>query len=132
MGERLDVGGMDGQQGVEEMGEANALGLGDEAEEGAVAVEAPWAGLFGDADAGLVVAVEELVGDLASGCFVGQLDGVVPVPLHVDHSDEAVCQDALDSGVGCEFFQFHSIECLLWWCGTGFVICMLDERLRVV
>ena len=127
--ERLDVGGVYGQQGIEEMGEADALGLGNEAEEGAVAVEAPWAGLFGDADAGLVVAVEELVGDLAGGCFVGQLDGVFPVPLHVDHSDEAVCQDALDSGVGCEFFQFHSMECLLWWCGTGFVICMLDERL---
>ena len=114
VGERLHVGGVDGQQGVEEMGEADALGLGNEAEEGAVAVEAPGAGLFGDADAGLVVAVEEFVGDLAGGRFVGQLDGVVPVPLHVDHRDEAVCQDALDSGVGCEFFQFHSLECSLW------------------
>ncbi len=114
VGEGLDVGGVYGQQGVEEVGEADALGLGDEAEEGAVAVEAPGAGLLGDVDAGFVVAVEELVGDVAGGCLVCQLDGVVPVPLHVDHCDEAVCQDALDSGVGCEFFQFHSMECLLW------------------
>ena len=114
VGERLDVGGVDGQQGIEEMGKADALGFGNETEEGAVAVEAPGAGLLGDADAGLVVAVEELVGDFAGGCFVGQLDGVFSVPLHVDHRDEAVCQDALDSGVGCEFFQFHSSVCFSW------------------
>ena len=114
VGKGLDVGGVDGQQGVEEVGEADALGLGDEAEKGAVAIEAPGAGLLGDVDAGLVVAVEELVGDIAGGCFVGQLDGVFSVPLHVDHRDEAVCQDALDSGVGCEFFQFHSSDCFSW------------------
>ena len=81
---------------------------------GAVAVEAPGAGLLGDADAGFVVAVEELVGDVAGGRFVGQFDGVFPVPLHIDHCDEAVFEDALDGGVGCEFFQFHSSDCFSW------------------
>ncbi len=39
--QRLDDGGVDRQHRVEEVGEANAVGLGDQAEEGAVAVEAP-------------------------------------------------------------------------------------------
>ena len=108
VGERLDVGGMDGQQRVKEMGEADALGLGNEAEKGTVAVEAPGARLLGNPDAGFVVAVEELVGDLARRRLVGQLDGGVAVPLHADHRDEAVRQDALNGGVDCEIFQSHS------------------------
>ena len=39
--QRLDDRGVDGQHRVEEVGQADALRLGDQAEEGAVAVEAP-------------------------------------------------------------------------------------------
>ena len=60
--QRLDVGGVDGQHRVEEVGQADALRLGDQAEEGAVAVEAPGAALLDELQARLVVAVEQLVG----------------------------------------------------------------------
>ena len=99
---------MHGQQRVKQMGEADALGLGNEAEEGAVAVEAPRARLLGNPDTGFVLAIEQLVGHLARLRLVGQLDSGVPVPLHADNRDEAVGQDAFDSGVGCEIFQFHN------------------------
>ena len=39
VGERLDVRGMHGQQGVKEMSEADALGFGSEAEESAITVK---------------------------------------------------------------------------------------------
>ena len=71
--QRLDHRGVHGEHGVEEMREADALGLGDQAEEGAVAVEAPRPADFDDLQLGLVVTVQKLVGDLAGGCLVGQL-----------------------------------------------------------
>ena len=58
---------MDGEHRVEEVREADALRLGDEAEERAVAVEAPGAALLDDLEPRLVVAVEELVGHAAGG-----------------------------------------------------------------
>ena len=36
--------------------------------------------------------------------------------------------DALGADVRISFI----VDSLSWWCGTDFVICMLDERLRVV
>ena len=62
-----------GEHRVEEMRKADALGLGDQAEEGAVAVEAPRPADLDDLQLGLVVTVHKLVGDLAGGCFIGQL-----------------------------------------------------------
>ena len=63
--QRLDERGVDRQHRVEEVREADALRLGDEAEERAVAVEAPGPALLDDLEARLVVAVEQLVGDPA-------------------------------------------------------------------
>ena len=63
--QRVDDRGVDGQHGIEQVREADAVRLGDEAEQRAVAVEAPGPALLDDLEAGLVVAVEQLVGDLA-------------------------------------------------------------------
>ncbi len=53
------------QHRVEQLCEADALGLGNQAEEGAVAVEAPGPTLFDQFRAGVVVAIKPLVGHLA-------------------------------------------------------------------
>ena len=62
--QRLDVGGVDGQQRVEEVRQADALRLGHQAEEGAVAVKAPGAALLDEFQARFVVPVEQHVGRL--------------------------------------------------------------------
>ena len=103
--QRLDVGGMDGQQRVEEVGQADALRLGHQAEEGAVAVKAPGAALLDEFQARFVMAEEQLVGRLAGRRFVGKLQGFGAVPLHVDDRDEAVGQDATEGGIGLEIFE---------------------------
>ena len=103
--QRLDERGVDGQHRIEEMREADALRLGDQPEERAVAIEAPGAALLDDLEARLVVAVEELVRDLAVGCLVGEFQGLGAVPLHAHDSHESVRQYALDGGIGLKVFQ---------------------------
>ena len=71
----------------------------------AVAVEAPGPALLDDLEARLVVAVEQLVRDLAGGGLVGQLERLGAEPLHADDRDEAVREDAADGGVGREIFE---------------------------
>ena len=85
MRQRLDDRRVHREHGVEEMGEADPLRLGDEAEQRAVSVEAPGPPDLDDLDPGLVVAVQELVGDLAGWRLVGQLERFGAEPLHADH-----------------------------------------------
>ena len=64
--QRLDERGVDGEHRIEQMREADALRLGDEPEQRAVAVEAPRPALLDDLQiAARRVAVEQLVADLA-------------------------------------------------------------------
>ena len=65
MRQRLDDRGAHGEHGVEEMGKADSLRLGDRAEKRVVAVEAPGSPGFDDLEPGLVVTVQQLVGDPA-------------------------------------------------------------------
>ena len=109
MRQRLDDRRVHGEHGVEEMGEADPLRLGDEAEQGAVAVEAPGSPDFDDLEPGLVVTVQQLVGDLAGRRLVGQLERFGAEPLHADHRDEAVGQNAAHRGVGLKIFQLHAL-----------------------
>ena len=96
---------MDREHRVEEVGEADALRLGDQAEERAVAVEAPGPALLDDLEPRLVVAVEQLVGDLAGRVLVGQLERLRAEPLHADDGDQGIREDAADGGVGLEVFE---------------------------
>ena len=97
--------GVDREHGVEQVREADAVRLGDQAEERAVAVEAPGPALLDDLEARLVVAVEQLVGDLAGGGLVGELQRLGAEPLDADDGDQRVGQDAADGGVGLELFE---------------------------
>ena len=86
--QRLDDRGVDRQHRVEEVREADALRLGDQPEQRAVAVEAPRPALLDDLEARLVVAVEQLVRDLAGRVLVGQLERLGAEPLHADDRDQ--------------------------------------------
>ena len=55
---------MHGEHRVEEMRETDSLRLGDQAEQRAVSVEAPWPTDFDDLEPGVVVTVQKLIGDL--------------------------------------------------------------------
>ena len=107
--QRLDDGRVHREHGVEEMGEADPLRLGDEAEQRAVPVEAPGPSGLDDLQPGLVVTVQQLVGDLPGRRLVGQLQGFRAEPLHADHRDEAVGQNAAHRGVGPEIFELHGL-----------------------
>ena len=96
MRQRLDDRGVDREHRVEQVGEADALRLGDEAEERAVAVETPGPALLDHVEAGFVVAVEQLVGDLPARGLVGQLQGLRAEPLDADDGDRASWQHASD------------------------------------
>ncbi len=85
--QRLDDRGVDRQHRVEEVREANALGLGDQAEQRAVAVEAPRPALLDQVEPRLVVAIEQLVRHLAGGRLVGELERLGAEPLHADDGD---------------------------------------------
>ena len=106
---------MHGEHRVEEMREADTLGLGDQAEEGAVAVEAPRPADLDDLQLGLVVSVQKLVGHLAGGRLVGQLERFGAEPLHADDRREAVGQNAAYGGVGLEVFELHTLGYSRLW-----------------
>ena len=111
--QRLDHRGVHGEHGVEEVRETDALRLGDQAEQGAVAVEAPGPADLDDFQVGLVVAVQKLVGDLAGGRLVGQLERFGAEPLHADDRGEAVGQNAPYRGVGLEIFELHAVPTIV-------------------
>src|SRR5690606_8074448 len=94
---------------VEEVRQADAVGLGDEAEKGAIAVEAPGPPGLDKLKARLVVAEENLVGHASVGAAVDEGEGVGSVPLDADDGDGGVGKDATDGGVRLEIFE------LQWW-----------------
>ena len=85
--QRVDHRGVDGQQRVEQVREADALGLGHEPEQRPVAVEAPRPPGGDDLQPVLGIAVEQLVGDRAERRLVGELERRGAEPLHADDGD---------------------------------------------
>jgi len=75
----------------------------------------------------LVVAVEQLVRDLARGGLVGELKGLGAKPLDADDHDERVRDDASNGGHQLEPFEFDHLTrpvTFMSIAGTG----CLDER----
>ena len=87
------------------MREPDAMCLGDEPESRTVTVEAPRPALLDDLEPVLVVPVEQLVGDLAGGRLVCQLERLRAEPLDADDGDKAVGKDATHGGVRPEVFE---------------------------
>ena len=117
--QRLDQRGVDREHRVEQVRQADAVRLGDQAEERPVAVEAPGTTGGHDLQHGLVVPIEQLVADPAAGVLVGELHGVRAEPLHADHRHQPVGQDAAHDGIRLEGFEGggHGIAC----CGCRFL-----------
>src|SRR6266516_2228266 len=84
---------MHSQQRIEEVGQVDAVGLGDQSEQRPVAVETPGKAYIGDLEAGLAVAVENLVAEVTSRISIGEGDGNITMPLHIHYCDEGVWED---------------------------------------
>ena len=107
MRQRVDHRGVDRQQRVEQVREADALGLGHEPEQRPVAVEAPRPPGGDDLHPVLGIAVEQLVGDRAGRRLVGELKRRGAEPLHADDGDQAVGMNAADGAVRAKVFKPH-------------------------
>jgi hypothetical protein len=104
--QRFDERGMDGQDGIEEVGQVDAVRFGRQAEEVAVAGKGPGAAGGRHFQAGFVLTEEELVARPAVGALVEQFHGVAAVPADVDDGDALVGGDTGDLVAGFEFFEF--------------------------
>jgi hypothetical protein len=96
---------MDCEHGIKEVGEADALRLGHEPEEGPISVEAPGPAKLGEIQTWFIASVQEGVGDPPRGVFIGEFEGVVTVPEDADHGGQGVRDDAADGGVGFKVFE---------------------------
>jgi hypothetical protein len=103
--QRLDERGVHGEHGIEQVRESDAVRLGDQAEERAIAVEAPRSARLDDLEARLVVAVQDLVRDPAARRAIHERERVGPVPGDADDRDRRVGQDAADGGVRPETLE---------------------------
>jgi hypothetical protein len=81
---------------------------GDQAKQRAVPVEAPRPPLFHHLEPGLVVPVDQFVGDLPGRRLLSPFERVFPEPLHVHDGDGAGGQDAANGGIGLEVFELQS------------------------
>jgi hypothetical protein len=95
------------QHRVEQVGEANAVRLRHQAEQGAIAIEAPGTALFNQLQTGLIVAVEQLASDLAGWGLVVQLQRLRAEPLDADDGHQGIGEDAADGRIGLELFELH-------------------------
>ena len=105
MRRRIDHGGVDGQDRVEEVREPDAVRFRDQAEARTVAVEAPRPARRDNFEARLVVTVDQLVGDLPGGRLVGEFQRFRAEPLHADDRYRGIRENAADGGVGLEVFE---------------------------
>ena len=104
VGQRFDERSVDRQDRVKQVREPNPLCLGDQPEEGPIAVEAPRAsGLLYQLQARLVVSGEELAANPAIQCLISQFERVRSIPLGADNRDGAVRQNATDGSLRLEF-----------------------------
>ena len=117
--QRLDQRGVHREHRIEQVRQADAVGLGDEAEQRAVAVEAPGTTGGHDVQRGFVIPIEQLVADPAAGVLVGDLHGGRTEPLHADQRHQPVGQEAAHDGIRLEGFEGggHGIAC----CGCRFL-----------
>ena len=90
VGQRIHQRSVDGEERIEQVGELDAVGLGHETEEGAVAVEAPRPTLGDHFEARLAFAIDQLISQIPDGVLVCDLDRDDAQPLDVEHRGEAL------------------------------------------
>ena len=103
--QRFDDGGMHRQHRVEQVRQPDALRLGDQAEERAVAVEAPGAAVLDDLKACLVVAIQQLIRHPAGRRLVRELQRLRAEPLDTDHRHQGIGQYPAHRRVRLQLFE---------------------------
>ena len=103
--QRFDERSMYGEHGIEQMRQTDTMRLRNKPEQMPVAVEAPRASVLHDLQARFVMAIKQLVGNTARWPLVGQLKRFGAKPLHADHCDDLLGQNASDCGGGLEVFE---------------------------
>jgi len=93
------------QDRIKQMSEPNSLRLGHEAEEITIAVETPGATQLYDFEAGFIMTVKQLVGQLPVRSFVGKFKRLCTMPLDSDYCDKAVGPDSSYRGIGSQIFK---------------------------
>jgi len=105
VGKRIDQRRMNGQEGIEEMGELDAMGFRDKSKVGSVPVKAPGSPFGGDLQGGFSVAVDQLVSQASRRVLVGDLNGDGAEPFYVQNRDEAFGQNALNRRSSGDLFK---------------------------
>ena len=109
MGKRVNERGMNRQHRVEEMGEPDTVGLGDEAKEVAIAIKAPGTTNAHQIEGRLTLAIEQHRVGSAMCIFIGQLNGITAIPCDIDDRDHFIRQDAAKRCSSREVFQSHHV-----------------------
>jgi hypothetical protein len=105
--EGLDKGRVDREDGVEEVGEADSVGLRHKAEEAAIGLKAPWATALDQFQPSFVSAIQYLLGDPSGGWTIDERKCVRAVPFCADNGDHGPLKDAPDGRVRLEVLEFH-------------------------
>ena len=117
--QRHDLGGVDGEEGVEQVRQADAVSLGGQLEEMAVGGEGPGRSGGHDLEARLVAAIEDLVAGSAAAVLERQLDGAGAVPANVEHRHRAVGADPFDERTARQLFEaWHEWSLVLTLAGS--------------
>ncbi len=91
------------------MGELDPVRLRNEAESGAIAVEAPGPTVLDNLEPCLIVSVKNLAGELSDRCLVGQIERLGAIPLDAHDRDDAVRHNTTNRRVGLKVFELdHS------------------------
>ncbi len=101
---------------VKQVRQTDTMRLRNKSEQMPVAVEAPRAAVLHYLNARFVMAIKQLVSNTARWPLVGQLKRLGTKPLHADHRDDLIRQNASDCGGGLEVFEAGHLVCsLLSW-----------------
>ena len=108
--ERLHGGGMYGQIGVKQMGQADAVSFGSQAHLCAVCIEAPGQAVVLDLKAGLILPIEKLSSQSALVVFVCNLDYCCAVPLHRHDGNRLTGNHAQHAAADCYFLKLCHVS----------------------
>ena len=101
---------MDGQERIEQVGKLDAVGLRNEAEQGAIPIEAPGPAFRDHFERGLAIPVEQFVAKMPGGILVRHLDGDGAEPLDVEDRGQSLGKDAADrTATGDVFKPGHAL-----------------------
>jgi len=110
MGQRLHQRGVHGQHRIKQVGQANAVRLGREPKQGAVAVEAPGTARFHHLQTRLIVAIQDFFRHPPVGTAVNQGQCLRAVPFHIDHRHQHFGQNTPERRIRSQVFQFHTLS----------------------